>query len=355
MGMNVGQAPTHNLGPTLVALSTRHLAFFRGPRVWFLLIALAALLGGYVLLGSVEPFDARLMFASGWLWVILGLILASTASDRFALAIRRLQERGVLTRVGDGFIHHLKQQSAEFGPYVGFVIATAVTLMWAFVGRIPSSDISALGLLALVWLVGFAVGFVMARLVAFGAFIPPSLANQDSFVIEVKPGHIDGAAGLKPVGDYYLFQAFLTSIPCIHLGLWILLISFGVATNLDRWLEPYIALLVLAIAFEIGSAGVPLWFFHREMLRQKQKLLLEADRLSHEITDLQERMASGERSRDPTLSEIASKEDRYRSIEKMPTWPFDLADWRKFTAGNLALFTPMVIELVNTRFQELTL
>jgi hypothetical protein len=329
--------------------------FFRGPRLWVLLVAVSAALAGYVLLATEVPLDARLMFASGWLWVVFGLALSSTASSRLNLAVRRLQERGVLSRVPDSLIDDLKQRSAELAPLVGVAIATPVTLMWVFFGRTPDSDLSAFGFLVLVWLAGFCVGFVLARLTAFGAFIPPALSDTESFLIEVKPGHIDGAAGLKPIGDYYLFQAVLTAIPCMHLGLWIALISTGTAQNLDRWLEPYIALLVVALAFEIAAAGIPLWFFHREMAGQKQKLLLEADRLSHEVTDLEEQMAEGDLIREPTLSMIASKADRYHSIERMPTWPFDLADWRKFAAGNLALVTPMLLELVNTRVQDLNL
>jgi hypothetical protein len=48
--MNAGYAPTHNLGATLVARSSRHLSFFRGPGVWFPLIAFTALLGDYAFL-----------------------------------------------------------------------------------------------------------------------------------------------------------------------------------------------------------------------------------------------------------------------------------------------------------------
>jgi hypothetical protein len=352
--MSVTHVPASRLGPALVAMSNRHLAYFRGPRLWVVLFAASAVLSAYVLSpGGASPLDARLMFASGWFAVVLGLVLASTASGRLDLALRRLQRRGVLTsEVSGGFVADLKDRSTEWAPLVGFGVGTAVAVMWVISGRLPDSDVSAVSFLALVWLAGFLVGFVLARLVAFGVFIRPEPPGEGPFVIEVEPGHVDGAAGLKPMGDYYLFQALLIAIPCVHLGVWVSLITTGVAPNLDRWLEPYIGLLVIAVAFEIGAAGIPLWSFHREMARQKRDLLLRADRLSSEISDLQEQMATGDLPREATLGEIASKTDRYNAIERMPTWPFDLSDWRKFALGNLALLTPIFIDALNSRVQD---
>lgn len=46
------------------------------------------------------------------------------------------------------------------------------------------------------------------------------MLQRENIPITVQPGHPDKASGLKPYGNFYLFQAFVILIPVIHLSLW---------------------------------------------------------------------------------------------------------------------------------------
>ena len=333
-----------DLGPRMVAIwqsAGERLWIFGSPLVLLLVGAVIVIYTAFV---SQGPWDSRAMFASGWFWVTLGLFLSTSVSSRLEQALSRLEERDVLSNKPQTFSKDLKQRSAVFAPFVGTLTATIVATLWVLVD-LPLRGVSGIGFLVGIWVTGFIVGFILTRLVAFGVFIGPAISQSSTFVLELKPGHPDGAAGLKPLGDFYLYQAFLTAIPCLHLGLWITLISLGVSTNLDHWFEPYLLLLGIAIAFEASAACIPLWVLHKEMLRLKRRMLGKADQMSREIIDLRERLAAGNLDRDETLRVIASKEEWYRTVEHMPTWPLDLSDWRKFTIGNLALVAPLFLEL----------
>src|SRR3984893_10477983 len=108
--------------------------------------------------------------------------------------------------------------------------------------------------------------------------------------------------------------------------------------------EPYRWFLVIAITIEVLSFIVPLWWFHREMSKQKRALLKEADELSAEIAEIQRNLVK-DQSADAIKSlkeRLEEKTARYLVLEQLPVWPIDFKTTRLFSISNVALLVPVV-------------
>jgi hypothetical protein len=57
----------------------------------------------------------------------------------------------------------------------------------------------------------YVAGYHLGRMAGFGR-LGPFLRARDCMP-KVRPGHLDGMGGLKPVGDFYFFQAMVVAIP----------------------------------------------------------------------------------------------------------------------------------------------
>src|SRR5439155_1160813 len=72
------------------------------------------------------------------------------------------------------------------------------------------------------------------------------------------PGHVDGAAGLKPLGDYYLYQALLVLLPAAFLlacSLILLIPSWD--RRCDGWRGWFLGLLCVSICVEVDAFVAP--------------------------------------------------------------------------------------------------
>ena len=157
------------------------------------------------------------------------------------------------------------------------------------------------------------------------------------------PGHIDGVGGLKPIGEFYFFQAKIAALPAIYLIVWLLIIPAWPTDRYGVWRGPMLGFLAFVLAIEVLSFVVPTWAFHREMAAQKRAAEVEADLLSSEIVTLQRRLADAGPADAAALKEQLTKaSERYRTIDELPTWPVDVRTRRQFRLGNLALFVPLI-------------
>jgi hypothetical protein len=159
----------------------------------------------------------------------------------------------------------------------------------------------------------------------------------------VQPSHVDGVAGLKPVGDFYFYQAMVAAIPAIFLAAWWFLFPIW-PRDYSHWEESYLVLLSAAMMAEILAFLIPIWGFHRIMVSAKEKFLKDADRLSVEISELRRGKESDQHANSKKLlsEQIESKTQRYWAIENMPTWPVDIKTKRRFKLNNLLLFIPLL-------------
>jgi hypothetical protein len=195
-------------------------------------------------------------------------------------------------------------------------------------------------------LAGAVAGGLLGRMAGYGRF--GKVLAKHRLALQVVPGHPDGAAGLKPIGDFYLYQSLTASLPAIFLATWVLLISLGGLSRLwghyRPFLHEYLWLLVLAILFEILVFVLPMTSIHAIMRDQKEEVLLaEADRLSTAISATQARLDAPEiEDGDAAKQRLTQLVERYHDLERTPTWPVDPSIRRRFTLRNLGLLIPFL-------------
>ncbi|MGE3267677.1 MAG: hypothetical protein AB7P40_02945 [Chloroflexota bacterium] len=307
-------------------------------------LALAVAVAAAVMVSEGLTFGLRLV---AWDWLLISGLVAFSAGSvlvqglptRFEQMLLRLEHRGVLTsEAAAGARLVIQQRVTWWGHLAGLAVSAA--LIVAFIAAQASP-----GLLVLEAALGYVAGCYLGRMVAYGSL--GQVLQRQGNTLRVQVGHIDHAAGLKPTGDYYFYQASIAAIPALFLAVWIVLIPLWPHRGYDEWYQPYLGLLTLAVAFEMLSFLAPLWSFHHQMVEQKCMLLARADSLSCEMLDLQAEVSRlNEAERKARMAQLSVLEAEYREIEQTPTWPVDLTTWRRFVAGTGALLTPLVSDVL---------
>ena len=287
------------------------------------------------------------MFISGLVAFIIALYFARTIPNRMAQTLYRLVNRGAFALAPqelDGFKSRMTERARFFASLLAAFVGLAILVAFMFAYRerifnkLPETILeTALGLVA---------GYYIGQMIAYGTM--GQLAKGENVPIVTQPGHIDRAAGLKPIGDFYFFQAMVVAIPSIFLAVWWFIIPIFTPWY-SHWRNPYLGLLIIALAFEILSFIVPMWVFHLVMRDQKIEHLVKADELSNHILLLEEKILAAKEA--PLLKELQQQLDfqrgKYWEIEQMPTWPVDAKTRRRFTVNNVFLFLPFILDLLS--------
>ena len=293
----------------------------------------------------ITQWDALLF--SGLLAFMFGLHLIGGLRERFENTVHRLMNRGALrideSQVGRLFIPI--ERHAQYWARLGGVLAF-LAIGAAFLIVLSGDFIWQRALLGIADALGaYVAGTYLGRMASYGQF--GWQLQMDAIDVELQPDHVDGVAGLKPMGDYYFRQAMIAGIPAFFLAIW--WFAFPVwPRDYTYWEQPYLALLSVAIAIQILAFLVPIWSFHRLMQKAKQRWLEQADQLGNEIIELQRGIDSGQPgSAKPVASEpqIAEMRRRYWAIEDMATWPVDMKTRKRFKVNNLLLFVPLIGDL----------
>lgn len=323
-----------------------HDQFYRHFAIFFLIMLAALILNEYYIFGAqIYRWDALLV--SGGITFIIGLRLALNVPAKVDEALLRLIHRGAV-QLNPNQLPTLKQkletQTEKYAQWYGLFVAAAVFLSFLLVFHLQSRIL----LTILESLGGYIVGQFLGRAVSYGRL--GSFLKNEGIAFQIQPGHLDGAAGFKPIGDLYFFQAMLVAIPATYLALWWLIIPLW-SPRYDHWREVYVGLLAIVMVVEFLAFLLPIWSFHLEMQRQKNVLLADADGLSHNIVELQAKLvnAQSDQERGQLKDRLALMTERYWAIEQMPTWPVDVKVQRKFTISNAGLFLPLVIRFLNTK------
>ena len=311
----------------------------------FALLVAALILNELYLFGTnFSDWDPLLI--SGALTFMIGIRLALNIPQIVAETLSRLVNRGSLNLDPNQlaeFKQKLEEQTTSYGQRGGLIISTAILLAFIIVFRlqrqIPLTILESLG--------GYVAGQFLGWAISYGRL--GNLLREQGISIQAQPGHLDGAAGLKPVGDLYFLQAMIIAIPAAYLAVWWLIIPLW--PRYMGWREPYIGLLAIILVIEFLAFLLPIWSFHTEMQEQKSELLKDADGLSHDIVELQRKLVStqSEQERSELKERLALMTAWYWEIEKMPTWPVDIRVQRKFTFGNLGLFLPLFSRFLNIK------
>jgi hypothetical protein len=286
-----------------------------------------------------------LMLITGVVAFIVALALARTIPRRMSQTLDRLAKRSVF-ELSEEELAQLQQKFEERSRLfsrVGAVLVGLVMLVTFLVayGGIPSHKIP---LTVLEVFLGAVAGYYIGQMIAYGTL--GQLSVSERIPVSPRPGHIDRAAGLKPIGDLYFFQAMVVAIPCVYLAVWWFLIPL--LPEYRDWRSPYLGLLAVALLLEILSFLLPMWVFHLIMQQQKVKSLAEADELSKKIIELENRIlrSADARETNDLQKQLDFQREKYWEIENMPTWPIDATTRRRFTVNNLFLFLPFLSDVV---------
>lgn len=281
---------------------------------------------------------------SGYAALVIGVYLARHNRQRFQHALKRLLDRGTLQLPGTAgqFMETLDADRRAWSNRGGVIVAMLLLAAY-LVAYWPVTDSPPQmlwGLLAVG--VAYIAGRILGRMVAFGFL--GTYIDQTTVRIDTQPGHLDGACGLKPLGDFYFYQAGLVGIAAVHLALWSALIPVWTLRDYSRWGTSYFALLGVVIVLEILTFLWPMFSIHREMQRQKDRHLREADQLGRAIRERRRELeiADDVQRREVLSDQLQAMTERYHAIENMPTWPVDFKTKRRFTLSNLALITPFL-------------
>jgi hypothetical protein len=230
----------------------------------------------------------------------------------------------------------------------GLVTALAIALGFAVTAlqaRAPS--LLALGLLET--LIAYPAGRYLGAM-AHAGFLHRQLAAHGLRAI-ARPGLPDGTGGLWPLGDFYFVQATVVSLPAAYLAAWLLLILWGgtFGERYGYWAPAFAGLLAIALVFVALAFALPLWSFHRDMVRQKERYLdrsLETRARMYRLRDAL--LASTDVAEEQRLmGEIDLLARKLREIDELPTWPIATSTRRRFTLNNTVLACPLFVQLLN--------
>ncbi|MDQ1470751.1 MAG: hypothetical protein QOJ99_2231 [Bryobacterales bacterium] len=324
-----------------------------GKRATEVLVALSAVLlifGAMPAKNRSNPFAWDLLLLSGFATFLAGLLATGSSKENFESMLDRLGRRGVISE-----IDRVKNAMDQIAARLTRVIASGVALsiLCAFVAVILSDPAHAsrrvgLCLFETAW--AYVAGKRIGRLVAYGRL--GSYLKASKTRLRVFPGHIDAAAGLKPLGAFCLHQTLILAIPAAFLAIWSLLIPAWPERSLRlryaAWIHPYLGLLAITLLLETLVFVLPMWWFHRAMCSEKERLLEEADELSQKIALISSQLATARTSEERNLlkEELAFKTRQFWDIERMPTWPVDISLVRKFTVANVSLLVPLLGEVL---------
>jgi hypothetical protein len=241
-----------------------------------------------------------------------------------------------LPSVVDALHARARVYAARGGP----LLATAMALGWLAAKR---SEFLSYTPLILAEVAGaYLVGMFVGRAVAYGG-LGRHLARR-GLDLESQPGHLDGAAGLRPVGELFIYNASLIAILALYLGLWWL--AFPHLDRYPDWRRSYAGFFAVVVVAEVLSFFAPLWWFHRKMSQRKSELLAEGDVLARQVLVLQGQWltAADDQQRTALTARMTYLTTRYQEIQQMPTWPVDTRVRRRFAVNNLLVLSPVLLQ-----------
>lgn len=310
-------------------------------KMLFIFLAVYPFYQYYLFKFTFAQWDLLLFTGVGTL--IVGLRIIAMMPDRFRAVIMRLERRQVLdlgSMSCEDLFDKVRRQGDLWARLIGLLVVLALGA--AFTDALSKSFTWPRLLLGIAEMIaGYVAGNYLGRIASYGHF--GGLLKKHGMTVKVEPSHVDGVGGLKPVGDYYFYQAMVVGIPAIFLAVWWFLFPIW-PRDYSYWEDSYLALMSIAFLLEMAAFVLPLWAFHEIMLEQKTNLLKEADDLSGEISELQDVLnsAAPEGRKNDVATQIKEKTEHYWAIENMLTWPVDVGTRHRFKFNNILLFIPIL-------------
>lgn len=305
----------------------------------------------------VSVGSALWMEITAWIATIVGVQLLSNNDERFADMLGRLADRGVLGVNTDqlGQLQlWLRRKANRYALIFGILPPIVLLAVYHFVFNVFANSlstntradtISLVIAIALEMVAAFVVGSYLGRVLCYSQF--GFYLSQTTLQLNVLPGHPDGAAGLRPIGQYFFRNAFTAMLPVALLSFWCALIALRPEMVALEYRAIYLGLLGFAIGVEIIVFLVPLRYFRNIMVDYKQLNRQQSDQIGRNIVALRERVV---RQTDTTelineATVLAQLNQTYTAYTQMPTWPFDRGILRTFCFANFILILPFVIAI----------
>jgi len=331
---------------------TRRLAF-RPDENWlrkhYWYVAAAALV--LLIVNELYLFGVHLahwdwLYISGWVTFLLAFKATFLLPDKVDEVLTRLSASQVLSggKNGlDGFKRAIHISARRAAWIWGLIVAAVLAVGWIVAVRTAFAS----HFLAVILEVAgaFLAGSFIGRAVSYSRL--GQRLQRQKFTITLNPEHLDGVAGLRPVGRLYFFQSALVAVPGAFLAVWWFLIPL-LGGRYSNWRGVYAVLLVFVVACEFFAFLAPMWSFHSIMSKGKEKLLADADRISDQAARIQKELLDSENETDVAQLEdrLGRLTKRYQAIVQMPTWPVDTSLRRRFAVNNLLLLVPVVAQVL---------
>lgn len=336
-----------------------------------------------------KNFD--LMYISGVGAFIFAGILVRSLPRRFDEVIVRLSNRQVIVLDKDikDLDDKIDRKANIWASSFGFLTGIIVFIFWIREFGLNNEVIIPTSL------AGYIAGRYFGRMSCYGFL--NKIFETEKVKLEIKPEHVDNTCGLKPLGDFYFFQAIIMMIPAIFLAGWLIAIPaycIPIDKTLDQkisceatldpaqqvliqqvlnlplgkkyphykdyifsgnylsWRYPFLFLLAFVLIVENLSFIIPLYSFHNQMVKQKNDHIAEADELSITIAKLQEELYSAKeiQERKELEEQINYSHKKIVNIENMPTWPIDSQILKRFSVSNLSLSIPLINHFFGNAF-----
>ncbi|MDN4475542.1 hypothetical protein QQX09_06715 [Demequina sp. SYSU T00192] len=291
-----------------------------------------------------------------WDWLLVtGAILfavlfpvSAALPERAATCVKRLAAGGALqdqrgaAPEAEAIVERLNGSARGWARAGATVAATLMTVAWIWSGRITPVNV---GLFVLELLGATLAGLFLGRAIGYGR-LGRSLAAQ-GVTIKARPGHPDGAAGLRPVGELFLFSASIFAAIAIYLGIWPLTDLFE--QRYEAWRGPYAVLLVTVVAFSFLTFLLPFGWFHERMREQRRDAVARADHAASEALAMRDasRAAGDDETRrllDERFEDVARQ---FHEAQAMPTWPFDTRIRKRFTMNQVLAVLPLALKALS--------
>ncbi len=180
-----------------------------------------------------------------------------------------------------------------------------------------------------------------------------TLRLSSCFHIQVQQAHPDESGGLSPLGDLCFTNALILLGPALYFVAWVVYASspqlFSKIPDFDAQIQPYLGslqqgkfhLILLGILIvEVVVFLLPLYQFHREMMRQKAAHRQALGALGQRIDNLDRLLQANIETLEPaqarkSMEEIKSLRDVYLHNDQIPTWPFNRTVVYKFISSQI--------------------
>jgi hypothetical protein len=299
---------------------------------------------------------------SAWALTIFGVWMARDLGWRFDLLLDRLRARQALEATDEQLaaFKDLLRGKLRIAASLGGVALPAILLVAYLLGKEAAQYRGLLPfVIALELGAAFIVGRHAGRAVLYGYL--GRLLRSNDLSLRLSPGHPDGAAGLKPIGDLYLFGAGLVLLPAIFFAFWWLVMAGwstpwpSAARFAAEWMNTYLVFLCIALAVQCFAFVLPMLSFHEQMSAEKERFLAEADEIGCRVTELKATLVESLESKEIAQrnGEITRLTERAELLESLPEWPVDTSIRRRFAVRNLLVLTPGLVGTVGRAFPQL--